>query len=443
MPLKEEIMKYDLIVIGSGPAGYVAAIRAGQTGLKTLVIDRKYIGGMCLNWGCIPTKALLESAKTLRKVRQASDYGITGIDKEALGFDWPKARERAFGVVNKLTRGIEFLWKKAGVEFLQAEARIISPTEVVADQRSFETKAILIATGSKPMPQVLFPKAIELEELFSLPALPDRPLIYGRGANLVELAQFFALIGKQVTILASDLPLIPQLDSALDSFMQKKLKKDKISIIPLAESKIQDGILIYKDTAVEFDAAINASFRNAVIPQSEVELKLQDGFIHTDRNHETSVKGIYAAGDVNGKSYLAHAASAQGLEVVNALNGIEIQDELRRYPLNIYTDPEMAQVGKTEAQLKAEGHEYQVSQYPLTANGKALAEGESEGFIRLLWEPRYHEVLGVQIVAANATDLISEAGILLELEGTTFDLARTIHAHPTISEIYMEAGMVE
>lgn len=443
MPLKEEIMKYDLIVIGSGPAGYVAAIRAGQTGLKTLVIDRKYIGGMCLNWGCIPTKALLESAKTLRKVRQASDYGITGIDKEALGFDWPKARERAFGVVNKLTRGIEFLWKKAGVEFLQAEARIISPTEVVADQRSFETKAILIATGSKPMPQVLFPKAIELEELFSLPALPDKPLIYGRGANLVELAQFFALIGKQVTILASDLPLIPQLDSALDSFMQKKLKKDKISIIPLAESKIQDGILIYKDTAVEFDAAINASFRNAVIPQSEVELKLQDGFIHTDRNHETSVKGIYAAGDVNGKSYLAHAASAQGLEVVNALNGIEIQDELRRYPLNIYTDPEMAQVGKTEAQLKAEGHEYQVSQYPLTANGKALAEGESEGFIRLLWEPHYHEVLGVQIVAANATDLISEAGILLELEGTTFDLARTIHAHPTISEIYMEAGMVE
>lgn len=436
-------MKYDLIVIGSGPAGYVAAIRAGQTGLKTLVIDRKYIGGMCLNWGCIPTKALLESAKTLRKVRQASDYGITGIDKEALGFDWPKARERAFGVVNKLTRGIEFLWKKAGVEFLQAEARIISPTEVVADQRSFETKAILIATGSKPMPQVLFPKAIELEELFSLPALPDKPLIYGRGANLVELAQFFALIGKQVTILASDLPLIPQLDSALDSFMQKKLKKDKISIIPLAESKIQDGILIYKDTAVEFDAAINASFRNAVIPQSEVELKLQDGFIHTDRNHETSVKGIYAAGDVNGKSYLAHAASAQGLEVVNALNGIEIQDELRRYPLNIYTDPEMAQVGKTEAQLKAEGHEYQVSQYPLTANGKALAEGESEGFIRLLWEPHYHEVLGVQIVAANATDLISEAGILLELEGTTFDLARTIHAHPTISEIYMEAGMVE
>jgi dihydrolipoamide dehydrogenase len=430
-------------VIGSGPAGYVAAIRAGQTGLKTLVIDRKYIGGMCLNWGCIPTKALLESAKTLRKVRQASDYGITGIDKEALGFDWPKARERAFGVVNKLTRGIEFLWKKAGVEFLQAEARIISPTEVVADQRSFETKAILIATGSKPMPQVLFPKAIELEELFSLPALPDRPLIYGRGANLVELAQFFALIGKQVTILASDLPLIPQLDSALDSFMQKKLKKDKISIIPLAESKIQDGILIYKDTAVEFDAAINASFRNAVIPQSEVELKLQDGFIHTDRNHETSVKGIYAAGDVNGKSYLAHAASAQGLEVVNALNGIEIQDELRRYPLNIYTDPEMAQVGKTEAQLKAEGQEYQVSQYPLTANGKALAEGESEGFIRLLWEPHYHEVLGVQIVAANATDLISEAGILLELEGTTFDLARTIHAHPTISEIYMEAGMVE
>jgi len=174
----------------------------------------------------------------------------------------------------------------------------------------------------------------------------------------------------------------------------------------------------------------------------DLDIRLSNGFIATDRRHQSSVPGIYAAGDVNGKSYLAHVASAQGLEVIDAIHGKDVEDEQRNYPINIYTDPELAQVGKTEDQLKASAVEYKVSQYPLTANGKALAEGEAEGFIRVIYEPKYHEVLGVQIAAANATDLISEAGVLMELEGTTFDLARTIHAHPTVSEIYMDAGSI-
>lgn len=436
-------MQYDLIVIGSGPAGYVAAIRAGQTGLKTLVIDRKYVGGMCLNWGCIPTKSLLESAKMMRKVRQAGDFGISGIDPEALSFDWQKALQRTNGVVSKLSRGIEFLWKKHGVDYLKAEAKILSANQVQADNRIFETKNILIATGSKPAKQNLFKAAIELEELYSLEELPENPLLYGRGANLIELAQFFALIGKKPTILAAELPLMPQLDNYLEAFIMKKLKKDKISVIPLTETQVSAGKLYHKETEVPFDQVINASFRTAILPPMDIELKLENGYIATDSSHQSSVPGIYAAGDVNGKSYLAHVASAQALEVIAAIQGTPVSDEQRHYPINIYTDPELAQIGLTEEQVKASGVGFKINQYPLTANGKALAEGESEGFIRVIYETHYHEVLGVQIAAANATDLISEAGILLELEGTTYDLARTIHAHPTVAEIYMDAGSIE
>ena len=436
-------MKYDLIVIGSGPAGYVAAIKAGQRGLKTLVIDKKYIGGMCLNWGCIPTKTLLESAKMMQKVRHAHEFGISGIDPEALSFDWQQALKRSQKIVAKLSRGIEYLWKKNGVEFLLAEAKIISEHQVEADNRVFETQNILIATGSRPAAQKLFPQSTELEDLYKLEELPEAPLLYGRGANLIELAQFFALIGKKPVVVASEQPLIPGLDDALHSFILKKLKKDGIPLIPVDESKISKGIIQHKDRDYEFDMVINASFREAVLPDMDLNLKLENGFIKTDRQHMSSVDGIYAAGDVNGKSFLAHTASAQALEAIDAIQGVKPPEEERVYPINIYTEPEMAQLGPSEAELKAKGIELQSKQFPLSANGKALAENTAEGFIRILFEPKYNEVLGVQIVAANATDLISEAGILLELEGTTYDLARTIHAHPTISEIYMDVADIE
>jgi dihydrolipoamide dehydrogenase len=436
-------MTYDLIVIGSGPAGYVGAIKAAQRGLKTLVIDKKYIGGMCLNWGCIPTKSLLESAKLMHKVRSAADFGVMGVDLGSLSFDWNQALNRTQQVVSKLTRGIEYLWKKHGVEFLQAEARILSPTSVEADKRVFDARNILIATGSRPAPLEGFSDVIELEELYAQEQLPEAPLIVGRGANLIELAQFFALIGKKPVILASEFPLIPSVDEALQSFIQKKLKKDKIPVLPQAESEIIEGKVSYKENSYSFDAVINASFRKAVLPPMDIDLKLKDGFIFTDRTHQSSIASVYAAGDVCGKSFLAHQASAQAVEVIDAIQGVALPEQPRHYPINIYTEPEMAQLGFTEAQLKAQGIEYQIRQHPLTANGKALAEGNSEGFIRIIYEPIYHEVLGVQIVATHATDLISEAGILMELEGTTFDLARTIHAHPTISEIYMDIGQLE
>jgi dihydrolipoamide dehydrogenase len=436
-------MTYDLIIIGSGPAGYVAAIKAGQRGMKTMIIDKKYVGGMCLNWGCIPTKSLLESAKMMQKARSAAEFGVMGINPDALSFDWPQALKRTNQVVSKLIRGIEFLWKKNGVEFLKAEAKILSPTQVEADSRVFETMNILIATGSRPAPLQGFKNVLELEDLYSLDQLPETPLLVGRGANLIELAQFFHLVGKKPVILADELPLIPNLDAALEAFIQKKLKKDKIPLISQKEANIKGNKLIHNDKEYSFDRVINAGFRSAVLPPMQPEITLENGFIKTDRKHQSSIPGIYAAGDVNGKSFLAHVASAQALEVIDAIGGVELPEEERAYPINIYSDPEMAQLGLTEAMVKAQGIDYKVNQYSLSANGKALAEGNSEGFIRIIFETKYNEVLGVQIVAANATDLISEAGILMELEGTTYDLARTIHAHPTVAEVYMDAGSIE
>ncbi|MDD3282800.1 MAG: FAD-dependent oxidoreductase, partial [Candidatus Cloacimonetes bacterium] len=281
------------------------------------------------------------------------------------------------------------------------------------------------------------------EELYSLDRLPEKPLLVGRGANLVELAQFFRMIGKEPIILADELPLMPSLDVYLENFIHKKLKKDKIPLIPIREAIIKDKHIIYKEKEYPFDRAINISFRTAVLPEIKPDIAMEGDFIKTDINHQCSIPGIYAAGDVNGKSYLAHVASAQALEVIDTIMKVQLPVVERTYPLNIYSEPEMAQIGITEAQIKAKGIEYRVNQYSLSTNGKALAEGTADGFIRILYETKYNEVLGVQIVAANATDLISEAGILIELEGTTFDLARTIHAHPTVAEIYMDAGSLD
>jgi len=433
-------MKYDLIIIGSGPAGYVGAIRAGQTGLKTLVIDRKYIGGMCLNWGCIPSKTWLESAKLFHRVKNAADFGITGVDPDGIGFDWAAVRKRGTGVVAKLTRGIEFLWKQAGVEFLLADAKIVSPHAVEAGGNVYETENIMIATGSKPARLSGYPRVIELEELPGLDTLPENPIIYGMGGVALEMAQFFHLIGKKPILVSTSERLVPNLDDALLAFISKRLKKDKIPVLAAEEVNIADGVLRSGEQSYSYDAILNCSRREAVLPPSDIQIEIKDGYVATDPQYRTNHANIYAAGDVNGLSYLAHAASAQALHVIDAIHGRAPMDSQPLYPVNIYSYPEIAQIGAIERDLKARGMEYRASEYPLTANGKALAEGNSEGFLRLIYEPKYSQVLGVQIVADNATDMISEATILMELEGTVYDLAAAIHAHPTVSEVFMDAS---
>ncbi len=437
-------MDHDLIIIGAGPAGYVAAIRAGQVGLKTAVVEKASIGGMCLNWGCIPTKAMLESAKKLQAVKEAAAFGVEGVDEKKLSFNWKKVISRSERIVKRLTKGIEYLLKKNGVEIIQGEALINSEISISVENRLLEAENIIIATGSRPqklklpMPDELI---IEIEDLLKLEELPRKPIIIGQGANAAELAQFFKLAGKAVTWLSPGIPLLPGLDPQLEAYLKTTFKKDRIEILAYSEIKgYEKGELLVDDQRISADKIINASLRRAVIPESKLDFALDRGFLDVDENLQTSIPGIYAVGDVNGKSHLAHAASAQGLFAINHIKGIKKEFDFSRIPVNIYTYPEIAQIGLIEPQAKDQGIDYKISEFPMSANGKALTEGHSEGFLRLISEKKYGEVLGVQIVADHATDMIGEAAALMQLEGTVYDVAAAIHAHPTVSEVFMEAG---
>ncbi|MEA4868491.1 MAG: dihydrolipoyl dehydrogenase [Rikenellaceae bacterium] len=439
---------YDLIIIGSGPAGYVAAIRAGQTGLKTAIIEKDVIGGMCLNWGCIPSKSIMESVKLYQRIsKDASRFGIDGIDKKGLSFNWNKAIKRSDGIVKKLTGGVEFLLKKNGVDIIKASARIVSANSVLADNRLLETKNIIIATGSSStkIENQAEGLVVEPKMLFTEREIPSNIVVAGKSPVAVELAQAFNMMGKNVTLVADGPSIMPKADGYIRDFMLNKIKKERIKVLfdqELSDTtgKWSDGVLSIGGEQVSCDLIVNARDRKGNLIDSDIPIEVQDGYIKTDSNFETSVKGIYAIGDVNGICMYAHVGSAQGLHVVNSIKGIDQSFDLDKLPMNMYTVPEAAQIGITEEKAKEAGYDYKISEFPLSANGKAQTEGNSEGFIRIISENKYGEVLGVQIVAPNATDMINEASAYMQLESTVYDIARTIHTHPTVSEVFMEAG---
>ena len=438
-------MNYDLLIIGAGPAGYVAAIRAGQVGLKTAVIEKMYIGGMCLNWGCIPTKAILESAKTFESVKHAADFGVDGIDLQNISFNWEKAKLRSKGITQKLTAGINYLLKKNGVELITGDAKLGKDNTIILNDKVITATNIIIATGSKPKlidNKIANAPIIEIEKLFTLETIPDNIVVTGNHVSAIEITQFFKLIGKNVSLVANSYNFMMGIDEHLISFVARKLKSENIELyLNVYPEKYENGELLIDGKRIKCDLLVNCNSRKAIIPESEIPLELTErGFIKTSDDFETNFKGVYAIGDVSGKSFVAHVASAQGIHVINTIKGIKSDFNSRAYPINIYTDPEIAQIGKTEKQLKDEGVEIKISEFPLLANAKALIEGSTEGFIRVLSDKKYGQVLGVQIVATNATDLIGEAAAYMEIEGTVYDVAHTIHAHPTVSEVFMEAG---
>ncbi len=438
-------MDYDVLIIGAGPAGYVAAIRAGQVGLKTAVIEKKHTGGMCLNWGCIPTKALLESAKLLEKIKHSAEFGIDGIVINQLAFNWKNAKSRSTHITKKLTAGINYLLKKNGIELIKGTAKIGPENYVLVDNKKITASYIIIATGSKPSQiesTLTNAPIVEIENLFSLESLPDNIVVSGNQISAVEIAQFFTLIGKKVTLVAGNGFFLNGLDDNLISFIIKKLKSQNIELfLNAVPEKFENGHLFIDGQKIKCDLIVNCNSRIATIPESEIPLNLtEQGFIKTTNDFQTTLKGVYAIGDVTGKSFVAHVASAQGIHVINTIKGIKTNFDTRIYPINMYTIPEIAQIGMSEQQLKEEGIEFKIAEFPLSANGKALIENNTEGYIRMLSDKKFGQVLGVQIVAANATDMIAEAGAYMRIEGTIYDVAQTIHAHPTVSEIYMEAG---
>ncbi|MGM0496380.1 MAG: dihydrolipoyl dehydrogenase [Bacteroidota bacterium] len=437
-------MEYDVIIIGSGPAGYVAAIRAGQVGLKTALVEKKDIGGMCLNWGCIPSKAIIESAKFFDRMSQAGEFGVDGIDPGKLEFNWGKARKRAISIAKKLTGGVEYLLKKNGVDVIKGEAKITSQDSISVNNRSIDGRNIIIATGSYPPKldaDIPEDKIIELEHLYEEEKLPESVAVVGQGPVAVEMAQFFSMINKKVTLVSASKTLIPFADQYLNDYIYNRLKKDKVEMIFEDEVKgYKNGKLVLQNKEVEAEKVLNASKRNGVIPSMEIDVKITEGSIEANEYLQTNYENIYAIGDVNGKSYLAHVGSAQGLFAINHIKGVKEVMKLSNYPLNIYTNPEIAQIGLTEEELQNNKVDYKVSEFPLSANGKALIEGYKDGNIRLLSEKKYGEVMGVQIIAPNATDMIAEASAFMQVESTIYDVSRVVHAHPTISEVFMEAG---
>ena len=438
-------MDYDLIIIGAGPAGYVAAIRAGQLGLKTAIVEKKHIGGMCLNWGCIPSKTILESAKVFEKTKQLSEFGIDGIDLENVSFNWDTVKKRSKKITKKLTAGVDFLLKKNGIEVINGTATIGENKTVYVDGKKITAENIIVATGSKPKKlndKLEDAPSIEMENLFDLEEIPEKIVVTGNHVSAVEIAQFFKLIDKKVTLVANSEYFLDGIDKFLIDYIKKNVASNGIELISEGyPSKYSNGKLTVGDKKIECDLLVNCSSRKAIIPESETPFELTErGFIKTDKDFKTNIVGVYVIGDAAGKSFVAHMASAQGIHVVNAIKGVKANFDYSTYPINMYTSPEISQIGMTEEMIREEGYEYKVNEFPLSANAKAMIEGNTEGFIRMLSEKKYGQVLGVQIVGKHATDMIAEAGAYLKVEGTVYDVANTIHAHPTVSEIYFEVG---
>ncbi|HLP04085.1 MAG TPA: dihydrolipoyl dehydrogenase [Paludibacter sp.] len=437
-------MDYDVIIIGAGPAGYVAAIRAGQVGLKTALIENKYMGGMCLNWGCISTKTLLESAKVFDKIKHADEFGIDGIFEHNISFNWEKVKERSKSISGKLTSGISFLLKKNGVDVIYGQAKINNRKSITVNDQHIEAGNIIIATGSKPLAMdQSFANApvVDVENLFSIDSIPKNIAVTGNHISSVELSQFFKLIGRKVTLVTNSEHFLQGLDNHLIEFIKNKLETEGIELLANKAERYENGHLHAGNKKIECELIVNCNSRKACLPETETPFELTEaGFIKTDNHFETSLDGVFAIGDVTGKSFLALTASAQGIHVVNYLKGIKADFDTTHFPINVYTNPEISQVGMTEQAIIDAGIDYKVSKFSLSANGKALIEGNTEGFFRMLSHKKYGQVLGVQIVSANATDMIAEANALMSVEGSIYDIAKTIHAHPTISEIFMETG---
>ncbi len=443
---------FDITVLGGGPGGYVAAIKAAQAGKSVLLIEKEVVGGICLNHGCIPTKALLKNAKVYKKLLHAKDYGVI-IDGN-ISYDWSLMMKRKNLVVKKLTTGVTGLLKKNGVTVISGFGKVLSPSQVEVNGEIYESKDLIIATGASPIiPPIPGLKdayeqkiAVTSRELLAVEEAPKSLAIIGGGVIGVEFATIFSSLGSKVTIIEKMDGILPLMDDDIREAYAKILKKDGIDIYTFAEViKVNQNKVTYKlnneEMTIEADKVlVSVGMKPNLSGLEALNLKMNRNAIDTNEKLETSIKHVYAIGDVNGKYMLAHVASAEGLITVENILGHNRNMHYDRVPNAVYGSPEIAMIGLTEKEAKEKGLSYKVSMFPLQASGKALADNEKDGFIKLIVNEQYKEILGAHILAYNASDLIAEIGVTLELEGTAYELAHTIHPHPTLSEIVMEAA---
>jgi dihydrolipoamide dehydrogenase len=454
-------MDYDLIVIGGGPAGYVGAIRAAQLGKKVVCVEVERAGGTCLNWGCIPTKALLKSAEIKNLLGHVEDYGLT--IKGEIGFDFAKVMQRSRGVSDQMARGIEYLFKSKKVDYLVGRAQIQAPADTAIKKvnvtgadgktQTITGKAVLVCTGARakmlPGLKADGEKVMSSREALAIKGLAKSVIILGAGAIGVEFAYFFNTFGAKVTIIEMLPQLVPVEDTEVAELLKRAFVKQGIEVLTGTKvEKTEVGekgvkVTIEGGKTLEADSllvAIGIEGNIDGLLASGVKFDLDRGFIKTSERYESSVKGVYAAGDIIGPPWLAHVASHEAIEAVEGLFiAGKKPHKVTVFPGCTYCQPQIASVGLTERALKEKGIKYKVGKFPYKASGKAVAAGDSEGFIKVLLGEKYGEILGAHIIGADATELIAEYTLAMSSELTADEINATIHAHPTLAEMVHEA----
>ncbi len=445
--------KYDVIVLGSGPGGYVTAIRASQLGLKTAIIEKESLGGVCLNWGCIPTKALLKSAQVFEYLKHASDYGLSVTDYDK---DFNAVVKRSRGVAEGMSKGVQFLMKKNKIEVINGFGTLKPGKKVEVDGTVYSADHIVIATGARSRELPSLPqdgkKVIGYREAMTLPTQPKKMIVVGSGAIGVEFAYFYNSMGTDVTIVEYLPNIVPVEDIDVSKQLEKSFKKSGIKIMTSAEvtnvDTSGDGVKATVKTKKGEEVLEADIVLSAVGIKTNIEgIGLKDVGIAVDRDkilvndyYQTNIPGYYAIGDVTPGQALAHVASAEGILCVEKIAGQHVEAlDYGNIPGCTYASPEIASVGLTEQQAKDKGLDIKVGKFPFSASGKASAAGTKDGFVKVIFDAKYGEWLGCHMIGAGVTDMIAEAVLGRKLETTGHEVLKAVHPHPTMSEAVMEA----
>ena len=448
----------EVVIIGGGLGGYVAAIKAAQLGLKVVLVEKDKLGGVCLNWGCIPTKALVSTAELLNNLQRAGEFGIQVKD---YSFDFPAIMKRKDMISKRLSSGVEQLMKANQVRVIKGEGQIIEPgtvevTDTAGEKERIKSKNVVIATGSKvmklPLPGIDSEGVITSDEALSLSKLPSRMLIIGGGVVGIEFAGIFKALGVEVTVVEMLPRILLPIDEEIALRLTQVLKRKGIEI--LTDCKVREikknnqnlEVLIstnHREEKIETEKVLLAAGRVPELGNIDVQrlgIELDKGAIKVDEKMRTNIPGIYAVGDVVGKIMLAHVASREGIVAVENISGTEVLMDYKVVPNCVFSMPEVASVGLTEEEARKENHNIKVSKFPFIANGKALSMGETEGMVKIIADADTSELLGFHVLGAHASDLIAEGTLALSMEATAFEIVNTIHAHPTLSEAIAEAA---
>ena len=451
-------MDYNLVVIGSGPGGYVAAIRASQLGMKTAVVERAEVGGICLNWGCIPTKALMKSLEVLETARSAAKFGVSVQDVKP---DFQKIIQRSRQVARQVSKGVEYLFKKNNIELIQGHGKLLDQHTVQVQNGDQTTQItadyILLATGAKSrqLPNISIDgqKIWGYRHMLNPAFLPQRLVVIGSGATGVELGSFYAAMGSQVTIVEILPRVVPLMDAEISTEVEKILKRKKIKVltntkITKIDTSTDELVISYEQNGQLGQITADVAFLAVGIDPNTENLGLNNLGIKTDKKrilvnqfYQTNIQNIYAVGDIIPTPALAHVASAEGITAVEHMAGLNPKPiDYNKIPSGIFIEPQIANVGLTEEQAKNQGINYKTGKFPYSALGKATAYGSRDGFVKLIFDADNQQLIGAHIIGHNATDMISELVVAMQTNATAHQIAKSVHPHPTFSEAIMEAA---